>query len=163
MRHTERFASTSTHAAAESWPARARRWVFRRHAHPVSAWSRWATTPLLVLPLWTRDWRTAAPIATWFAINPVMTPPVADDRAFATRAMLGEEQWSADPASRPGLVAVNLIGTAALAGAAVGAWTRRNPLMLACLAGSMAATMLSWRQYASAYRKTADDQRRAAS
>ena len=152
MAHIRRFDAV---AADTSWSARPRRWVFRRHAHPVSAWSRWATTPLLVLPLWTRDWRTAVPVAAWFAVNPVMTPPVGDDRAFATKAMLGEEKWSADPTSRPGLVALNLVGTAALAGAAVAAWTRWKPLMAGCLAASMTITMLSWRQYVGVYQEAA--------
>ena len=88
-------------ASSTDSPTRVRRWVFRRHAHPVSAWSRWATTPLIVLPLWTRNWRTAVPVAAWFAVNPVMTPPVTDDHAFATRAMLGEERL----VHRPGVAA----------------------------------------------------------
>ncbi|WP_078286087.1 hypothetical protein [Mycobacteroides chelonae] len=50
-----------------------RRWIFERHCHPVSAWSRWATTPLLLVPVWTRRWRWAVPIAAWLAINPVAT------------------------------------------------------------------------------------------
>lgn len=137
----------------EARSARARRWVFRRHAHPVSAWSRWATTPLVVVPLWTRNWRTLGPIAAWFAINPVMTPPVSDDRAFATRAMLGEEQWSAEPMSRPGLVAVNLVGTVGLIGAAAGAWKRRRLQTLACLACTMAITQFTWGRYAELYRR----------
>lgn len=147
---------TGTGTSSESWSVRVRRWVFERHAHPLSAWSRWATTPLLVVPLWTRDWRSALPVAAWFAVNPVMTPPVTDDHAFATRAMLGEEQWSAYPASRPDLLMINVVGTAALAGAAAGAWTRRRRLMLGCLAGSMTITLLSWRQYARVYRAAPD-------
>lgn len=141
----------------QPWLNRVRRQVFRRHAHPVSAWSRWATTPLVVLPLWTRKWRTVPPVVAWFALNPVITPPIVDDHAFATRAMLGEEQWSADPGSRPDLIAVNLIGSVALIGAAAGAWTRRRPLMVGALAVSMALTLISWRQYAAGYRPSAGE------
>ena len=40
-------------------------------------------------------------------INPVITPSVTDDRAFATRAILGEEQWIADPIKRRDIIALN--------------------------------------------------------
>ena len=62
--------------------------VFVRHAHPISAWSRLASTPLVVVPLWYRRRWTALPIAAWMIINPIITPPVSNDRAFATRAIL---------------------------------------------------------------------------
>ncbi|KKW63524.1 hypothetical protein AAV95_16735, partial [Mycolicibacterium elephantis] len=68
---------------APSRLARVRRAVFARHANPWSAWSRWATTPLVLVPAWTRSWRHAAPIAVWFAVNPVIFAPPADERAWA--------------------------------------------------------------------------------
>ncbi|MBB3662693.1 hypothetical protein FB384_001597 [Prauserella sediminis] len=134
---------------------RFRRWVFARHAHPVSAWSRWATTPLLVLPLWTRDWRHAVPVAVWMAVNPVVTPPVRGDRTFATRAILGEEQWMADPKQDPGSSGLNAVGSVGLAAAALGAWTKRPVPTALGLAWSMTVTMLSWRRYAELYDRRA--------
>ena len=89
-------------------------WVFVRHAHPISAWSRWASTPLVVVPLWYRRSWTAVPIAAWMIINPIITPPVTDDRAFATRAILAEEQWIADPSKRRGIIALNAAGATCL-------------------------------------------------
>lgn len=82
-------------------PTSMRSWVFVRHAHPISAWSRWVSTPLVVAPLWYRRSWAALPIAAWMIINPIITPPVTDDRAFATRAILGEEQWIADHHQAP--------------------------------------------------------------
>src|SRR5690242_20600100 len=73
--------------------ARVRRAIFARHAHPLSAWSRWATTPLVLLPVWTRRRSHALMVAIWFALNPVIFPKVSDERPWATRAMLGEELW----------------------------------------------------------------------
>jgi hypothetical protein len=32
------------------------------------------STPLLLVPLWTRRWWLYVPIGLWFALNPVMTP-----------------------------------------------------------------------------------------
>ena len=98
---------------------RVRHWVFVRHAHPISAWSRWASTPLVVVPLWSRRHWTAVPIAAWMIINPVITPPPTDDRAFATRAILGEEQWIADPIKRVDIIALNAVGAACLSVAGV--------------------------------------------
>ena len=131
--------------------ARVRRWIFARHAHPLSAWSRWATTPLLLVPLWTRRAATVLPIAGWFAINPVMTPPVTDDDPFATRAMLGEEQWASDLNKRGDLVALNLVGSACLVAAGAAAWRHRPIATLAATAASMITTLLSWRAYADRY------------
>lgn len=73
--------------------SRVRRAIFARHANPWSAWSRWATTPLILVPVWRRSWRDAAWVALWFALNPVIFGAPADRSAWSTRAMLGEEQW----------------------------------------------------------------------
>lgn len=125
--------------------------VFTRHAHPVSAWSRWASTPLVVVPLWSRRGWTALPLAAWMAVNPVVTPPPADDRAFATRAILGEEQWVAHPLGRPDVVALNALSTAALALAGAAAWRRRPFATAAGVAAAMALVLLTWRAYADLY------------
>lgn len=130
---------------------RVRRWIFVRHAHPVSAWTRWATTPAVLLPLWRRRWSTALPVAAWMAVNPILTPPVTDDHAFATRAMLGEEQWTSDPSAHRGLIALNVLGSACLVGAGVAAWHRRGLPTAAGTLGSMIITLVSWQRYASFY------------
>jgi hypothetical protein len=128
-----------------------RHWVFRRHAHPVSAWSRWASTPLIFVPLWyRRKWMTL-PIAAWMVVNPIITPPATDDRAFATRAILGEERWTADPAARRDLIALNALGAAGLVIAGITAWARRPLPMAVAIAGSMAVVLLTWRGYADLY------------
>ncbi|GAA1212658.1 DUF6653 family protein [Prauserella alba] len=149
--------NAATASSGGSAGDRFRRWMFARHAHPVSAWSRWATTPLLVVPLWTRDWRHAVPIAVWMAINPVVTPPVRSDKNFATRAILGEEQWIADPKQDPGSAGLNAVGSAGLAAAALGAWTKRPVPTVLGLAWSMTVTMLGWRRYADLYDRQSGD------
>ena len=100
--------------------------VFRRHAHPFSAWSRLLTAPLLLVPLWTRRWWLYVPIGAWFAVNPVMTPPAHDASSFATRAILGEESWTRDPRSEPVLLALTGIASMSLAGAMVAGYQRRK-------------------------------------
>ena len=125
--------------------------VFVRHAHPVSAWSRWASTPLVVVPLWCRRGWTALPVAAWMIINPIITPPVTDDRAFATRAILGEELWIADPIERRDIIALNAVGAACLSVAGITAWQRRPRATAIALTASMAATLVTWRSYADVY------------
>jgi hypothetical protein len=129
---------------------RIRRWVFSRHAHPVSAWSRWASTPLILVPIWTRRWSTLAPIGAWLIINPIFTPPPADDSAWATRAVLGEELWLTDhPIDR--LAAINGANSAMLIATILSARRNDKPLTIIGAAASMALTLVSWNLYANYY------------
>src|ERR1700732_5162142 len=73
--------------------ARVRRAIFARHANPWSAWTRWASTPLVLVPMWTRRWSHGVLIGGWLAVNPILFSRVTDERNWATRAMLGEELW----------------------------------------------------------------------
>jgi hypothetical protein len=126
------------------------RWVFSRHAHPVSAWSRWASTPLILVPVWTRRWSILAPIGAWMIINPILTPPPADDSAWATRAVLGEERWLTDhPHDR--LAAINVANAAALIATILPARKNNKPLTILGVAASMALTLVSWNLYADYY------------
>ena len=75
----------------EDW-RRLNRAVFARHSNPWSAWTRWASTPLMLVPVWRHSWRDAALVGAWMALNPVVFGKPAHERAWATRAVLGEEQ-----------------------------------------------------------------------
>ncbi len=129
--------------------------VFLRHAHPVSAWSRWASTPLVVVPLWSRRAWTALPVAAWMIVNPVVTPPPADDGAFATRAILGERQWLTSPGEHHDVLALNALGTVCLALAGVAAWRRRALPTVVALAAAMGVILATWRSYAGIYDRAA--------
>jgi len=131
------------HAMDSTLASRTRRAVFARHSHPWSAWSRWATAPLVLVPVWTRRWTHAAAVAAWFAINPVVFPKPADNRAWATRAMLGEEQWLVDRRKDAGL-AVNAVATAAGVTALVAARRRRPVLAATATAAQMALLLVYW-------------------
>lgn len=123
--------------------AKVRRAVFARHANPWSAWSRWATTPLVLMPVWTRRWQHAVLVTAWFALNPVIYRTPADHTAWATRAMRGEEQWVVDRPRGAGL-AVSVAASVAAAGALIAA--RRRRLLPAALAtaGQMVLTLGYW-------------------
>ena len=47
--------------------AELKRLVFARHSNPWSAWTRWLSTPLVLVPLWTRRWSHAAIVGAWMA------------------------------------------------------------------------------------------------
>lgn len=131
--------------------ADARRSVFARHCHPVSAWSRFATIPLVLVPLWTRSPAVTAGVGAWFAVNPVMTPEPSHHRAFATRAMLGEELWTSDPGQDRALVGLNIAGSLALSAGSWAAWRRRPVPAAVAMAAAMVTTMISWQRYASIF------------
>ncbi|GAB3556860.1 hypothetical protein J2S53_004260 [Actinopolyspora lacussalsi] len=123
--------------------ARLRRAVFARHANPWSAWSRWASTPLLLVPMWTRRWSHAAVVGVWFALNPVVFAEPADERAWATRAMLGEEQWITDR-PRDAALGVNIVATAAGLLALFAARRRRPVPAGTATAAQLASLLVYW-------------------
>jgi hypothetical protein len=125
--------------------ARIRRAMFARHANPWSAWSRWASTPLVLLPVWTRRRSHALLIAIWFALNPVMFPHVRDERSWATRAMLGEELWISHR-PRDGAVALSLTTSLVAVGALIAAHRHRALPAAVATAIQMALTLVYWQQ-----------------
>lgn len=133
-------------AVSVEWASgRVRRAIFARHCNPWSAWTRWATTPLILVPVWTRRWRHAALVAFWFAVNPFGFGKPAHHRAWATRAMLGEELWI----SRRPRDAAMFVGAATSAAAAVAVLAaRRRKLLPAALATAvqMVLTLVYWEQ-----------------
>jgi hypothetical protein len=122
--------------------------IFQRHAHPLSAWSRLLTAPLLLVPLWTRRWWLYLPIGAWFAANPVMTPPAQDTSSFATRAILGEASWARDPTSEPGVLALSGLASASLVGAMVAAYQHKKAGTVIGTAVFTALTLWEWRLWA---------------
>lgn len=129
------------------WPTvtRFRRAIFARHCNPWSAWTRWASTPLTLVPAWTRRWSHAALIALWFAVNPFVFGKPAHQRAWSTRAMLGEELWvSRRP--RDAAMLVSAVTSAAAVTAVVAA-RRHRPIPAAiATAVQMALTLVYWEQ-----------------
>lgn len=133
----------------EDWQ-KVTRWVFARHSNPWSMWSRWASAPLLLVPAWRRSWRDATLVGLWMAVNPVVFKEPADDRAWSTRAALGEEQWVAE---RPmdTAMAVNVAATAALLAAMVAAHRRRAVPAAVAISAEMGLLMAYWELMARYY------------
>jgi hypothetical protein len=133
----------------EDWAA-VKRAVFARHSNPWSAWTRWASAPLLLVPVWRRSWRDAALVGVWMAVNPVVFNKPAHERAWATRAILGEEQWIAE---RPmdTAMAVDVAATASVLVALVAAHRRRPVPAAAAMALAMGLLMAYWELMARDY------------
>jgi len=120
-----------------------KRAVFARHCNPWSAWTRWASTPLMLLPVWRRSWRDAACVGAWMAVNPVVFGKPAHERGWATRAMLGEERWI-DERPMDAAMVVNVAATAAGVGAVIAARQRRAVPAAVAVAGQMGLLLAYW-------------------
>ncbi len=120
-----------------------RRWMFARHSNPWSAWTRWASAPLVLVPVWTRRRRDAALVAAWLAANPVIFGKPAHNRAWATRAILGEEQWATNRPRDAAAIVTCVTSVAAVAAIVASARRRAVPAAVAC-ATQMALTLVYW-------------------
>ncbi|PRX51279.1 hypothetical protein B0I33_101432 [Prauserella shujinwangii] len=120
-----------------------RRAVFARHSHPWSAWTRWLSAPLALVPVWTRRRGHAVAFAAWMVVNPVLFPRPRTQDAWATRAMLGEELWITER-PRDAALAVNAAATAAMLAALVAARRRRAVPAAVATAAQLGLTMVYW-------------------
>lgn len=125
--------------------AQLRRALFARHCNPWSAWTRWASTPLILVPAWTRRRSHAVWLALWLAVNPFVFGRPGQLRAWSTRAMLGEELWISQRPRDGATVISGLTSTTALV-AVVAA--RRHRLLPAAIATAlqMSFTLVYWEQ-----------------
>ena len=130
------------HEGMAGW-RQVKRAVFARHSNPWSAWTRWASAPLVLVPVWRRSWRDAALVGVWMAVNPVLFGKPAHERAWATRAVLGEEQWIEDRPTDVALavdVGASVTGVAAL----IAAHKRRAAPAAMSMATLMALLLWYW-------------------
>ncbi|WP_041451027.1 DUF6653 family protein [Hoyosella subflava] len=121
----------------------AKRAVFARHSNPWSAWTRWASAPLMLIPAWRHSWRDAALVGAWMAINPVVFGKPAHDRAWSTRAILGEELWI-EQLPMDTAMAVDAAATAAGITAMIAAHRHRAVPAAAATAAMMGLLMVYW-------------------
>lgn len=129
--------------------------VFARHSNPWSAWTRWLSTPLVLVPVWTRRWSLAAVVGVWMVANPVIFPKPADERAWSTRAVLGEELWISN-LPRDTALAVDAAATLAGISALIAASRRRGAPAAAATAVTMALLLVYWRLMADYYTRHRD-------
>jgi hypothetical protein len=130
--------------------------VFRYHSNPWSAWTRLLSVPLVFVPIWNRSWRQGAILGVWLIANPVVFPEPKDDKAWATRAMLGEEMWIAKrPLDRA--MALGVGATAFGLGGVWGAYKRRLLPTAVCAVGQVALLLAHWRELVVYYERHPDE------
>jgi hypothetical protein len=123
--------------------ARVRGAIFARHCNPWSAWTRWVSTPLTLVPVWTRRPSHAVLLGVWLAVNPFVFGEPRHHRAWATRAMLGEELWITHR-PRDAAMLVSVVTSAVSARAVIAARRRQLKPAVIAVAAQMALTMLYW-------------------
>ncbi|SPM27269.1 hypothetical protein A4G26_01460 [Mycobacterium terramassiliense] len=121
--------------------------MFARHCNPWSAWTRWASTPLTLVPVWTWRWSHAALVALSFAANPFVFGKPAYERAWSARAMLGEELWISRRPRDAAMLFSAVTSAAALSAGVAASRRRRIPAAIAT-AVQMALTLVYWQQMA---------------
>jgi hypothetical protein len=67
--------------------------LWSRHANPWSVWTAVVAFPLLVLALYRRSRLLLGGVLLFVPLNPLLFRPPSDDRAWATRVVLGEQVW----------------------------------------------------------------------
>jgi hypothetical protein len=135
-----------------SFSKRLLREVFRYHSSPWSAWTRLLSVPLVFVPIWTRSWREGAIVGVWLIANPMVFPEPKDDKAWATRAMLGEEMWIAKrPLDRA--MALSVGATAFNLGGVWGAYKRLLLPTVVCTVGQVGLLLAYWREMAFYYER----------
>jgi hypothetical protein len=105
---------------------------------------------MVLVPVWTRRRRDAALIACWLAVNPVLFPKPAHDRAWATRAMLGEELWIVDR-PRDATMILSAATSAISVGALVAARRHHLRTTVVATAVQMALVLVYWELMARLY------------
>jgi hypothetical protein len=100
---------------------------------------------LTLVPAWTRRWSHAVLVAAWLAVNPFVFGKPAHQRAWSTRAMLGEELWiSRRP--RDAAMFVSALTSAASLSAVISARRRRLAPAAISTVVQMALTLVYWEQ-----------------
>lgn len=117
--------------------------MFSRHSSPWSAWTRWASTPLVLVAVWSRRPRDVALVAAWLTANPVLFSKPAHDQAWATRAILGEELWVTRRPKDAATAVTAATSTAAAVAVIAAARRRRKTAVVAC-GVQMALTLVYW-------------------
>jgi hypothetical protein len=118
---------------------------WRRHSNPKSGWSRTLTLPALLYALHRRNWRLAAAVVAFAALNPLLFAPPADDDAWMTRVVLAERWWTEErrgvfDLSYPNVL--NVLNVPATGYALLAAY-RRRPLRAAA-AGAASMALKFW-------------------
>ena len=67
---------------------------WKRHANPISGWSRIFTAPILFLLIWFHQWIFLILLIIWVIFNPIIFPEAKNFDNWASKVVLGERYWT---------------------------------------------------------------------
>jgi hypothetical protein len=67
---------------------------WKRHANPISGWSRIFTAPIIFLIIWFHLWFLLIPLVIWVIVNPIIFPEAKNFDSWASKSVLGERYWT---------------------------------------------------------------------
>lgn len=124
--------------------------LWRRHANPLSGWSRLIALPVFMYALYARRKRLLALVAGFLAVNPVLFSPPADADAWMTRVVLGERLWYRHKQGQQLPDFLNYLN-GPISAAALYAAYRRRPVQTAVLTALTMVTKLLFVGYVAHY------------
>lgn len=133
--------------------------LWSRHANPWSVWTAVVAFPLLILALFRRNRLLLGIVLLFVPVNLMLFRPPPDDRAWATRVVLGERVWL-DRGVLPSREAAIAAASAPVYLATFGAALRKS--RWGTLGGTMISMVLMLRFFARMVRLY-DEQRATAS
>ena len=119
-------------------------WFWERHANPLSGWSRFLATPLILYAAYARDRRALALALGFTVVNPVAFPPVDrdDDLAWMTSVVDAERAWLRGEFDPGTWARLNHLNSAVFGYALLSAYRRRPIRAVLAAAVSMALKLL---------------------
>ncbi|WP_313691466.1 hypothetical protein [Halorarum halobium] len=119
-------------------------WFWERHANPLSGWSRFLATPLLLWAVYARDRRLLALALGFTLVNLVAFPPVDRDAdlAWMTRVVDAERAWLREGIDPGGWTRLNALNSAAFGYALLSAYRRRPGRAIVAAAVSTALKLV---------------------
>lgn len=109
---------------------------WKRHANPMSGWSRAVTLPVLVYAINRRRWRLVVATVAFTVVNPILFAPPDDTDAWMTKVVLAERYWRTSDADVGLLGVLNVVNVPVTLYALFAAYRRDT-------GGATVATLLS--------------------
>lgn len=134
----------------------AERLFWSGHANPWSVWTFVLAWPTLVFAVYRRHRPLLVGTLLFVVANPLLAPPPVDDRAWATRVVLGEREWL-EEGVWPSRELAFVVLAAPVYPYTLGSAVRRRPVRTAVgTAVSMALMLLFFARMVGRYESKAD-------
>lgn len=132
-----------------------KRLLWSRHSNAGSVWTFVAAFPLLIAGLYRRDARVLGATLLFVALNPFLFRAPVNDRAWATRVVLGEQVWLHRGLRRSRATVLALLSTPVFLVTIASAARQRRRTTIAGAIASIALMMLFFRAMVRLYEESA--------